>query len=85
MVMLSYSWGRTQRIRLLTESPVAAPVLSLAGVKRARLFMIRQVAESSALDPLDEVIVQSVTRPLGPTSSLNPVVPCSSARIAEGG
>ena len=72
-------------MRLLTESAVDLPVLSRAGVKRARLFMIRQVAESSALDPLDEVIVQLVTRPLAPTSSRNPVVPCSSARIAEGG
>jgi len=72
-------------IRLLTESAVGLPLLSVAGVNRARLLMILQVALSSEDEPLDEVTVQLVTRPFGPMSSLNPVVPCSSARMAESG
>ena len=72
-------------MRLLTLSPVGLPLLSRAGVKRALLFMIRQVAASRADEPLDEVTVQLATRPSAPTSSLKPVVPCSSALIADGG
>jgi hypothetical protein len=66
-------------------SAVLLPLLSLAGVNRARALSRRQVVVSSADDPLDEVTVQLVTRPLAPTSSLNPVVPASPARWAEAG
>ena len=72
-------------MRLLWTPGAGLPLLSLAGVKRARRVSSRQVAESSADDPLDEVTEQFVTRPSGPTSSLNPVVPASPERSAEGG
>ena len=71
-------------MRALTLSVVGWPLLSRAGVKRARLRMIRQVAVSSAVEPLDDVTVQLVTRPSGPTVSRKPVVPCSS-RAERGG
>jgi hypothetical protein len=54
-------------------------------VNLARDRMILQVALSSALDPLDDVIVQFDTRPLAPISNRKPVVPDSSARMAESG
>jgi len=66
-------------------SVVGAPVLSVAGVKRALDLNSRQVVESSADEPLDEVTVQLVTRPFEPTSSRKPVAPDSSARSAEAG
>ena len=72
-------------MRLLTESVVLAPVLSVAGVNRARLRISRQVALSRDEDPLDEVMVQLVTRPSVPTSRRKPVVPDSSLRSAESG
>ena len=72
-------------MRALVESEVGWPLLSWAGVNLARDLMILQVALSSALEPLDDVIVQFVTLPLGPISSRNPVVPCSSERMAESG
>ena len=72
-------------MRPLTASPVAAPVLSVAGVKRARDLSSRQVVESRADEPLDDVTVQLVTRPFGPTSSRKPVAPDSPARTAEAG
>ena len=72
-------------ILLDTESVVGWLLLFRAGVKRARLCMIRHVARSSVDEPLDEVTVQPVTRPLVPISSRKPVVPDSSARIAASG
>jgi hypothetical protein len=47
--------------------------------------MIRHVAASSAGDPLDDVTLQSVTRPLVPTVRRKRVVPSSSLRSAEAG
>ena len=82
---LDQSAGSTQRMRPLTESVVLAPLLSVAGVNRARLRIRRHVVLSNELDPLEEVTEQLVTRPSGPTSSRNPVVPCSSLRMAESG
>jgi hypothetical protein len=70
---------------LLTESLVALPVLSCAGVNRALLLMIRHVALSSDEEPLELVTEQFVTRPSGPTSRRKPVTPCSPARMAESG
>jgi hypothetical protein len=64
---------------------VAAPLLSCAGVKRARLERIRQVAESSVRDPLDDATEQPVTRPLEPTLSTTLTVPCSSFWIEDYG
>jgi hypothetical protein len=72
-------------MRALCVSDVGFPLLSRAGVNLARCRMMRQVALSSADDPLDEVTVQLLTRPLVPTSSRKPVVPSSSARIEDGG
>ena len=66
-------------------SVVGWPLLSRAGVNRARLRMIRQVAVSSALDPLDDVTTQLVTLPSGPIVSRKPVVPSSSLRRADAG
>ena len=79
------SSGMRHTIRLLWVPAVVAPVLSRAGVKRARRVSSRQVAESSAEEPLDDVTVQLVTRPSAPTSSRNPVVPASPERSADGG
>jgi hypothetical protein len=64
---------------------VLAPVVSVAGENRARDLSSLQVVLSSADEPLDEVTVQLVTRPLAPTSSRNPVAPASPARTAEAG
>ena len=72
-------------MRALTVSVVGCAIAVRAGVNRARLRMIRQVAVSSADDPLDEVTVQLVTPPSGPTVSRNPVVPSSSLRRADAG
>ena len=72
-------------MRLETESVVGFPLLSRAGVNLARERMILQTALSKAVDPLDDVTVQLLTRPFAPTSSRKPVVPCSSARIADSG
>ena len=79
-----HSWIR-QTIRAETESEVGWPLLSRAGVKRARLVSSLQVAESRADDPLEEVTVQPVTRPFEPTLRRKPVTPSSSARSAEAG
>ena len=68
-----------------TLSLVALPLLSCAGVNFARARMIRQVALSSAVDPLDPVTVQFETRPSGPTSSRKLVLPSWFAASAEGG
>jgi hypothetical protein len=59
-------------------------VLSIAGVNRALDRISRQVAESSALDPLERLIVQAVTRPLAPTSRLKLTAPCSPRRSEAG-
>jgi hypothetical protein len=72
-------------MRPLTESLVVPPLLSVAGVKRARDLSSRQVVESSADEPLEFVTVQLVTRPLAPTSSRKPVAPDSPERTAEAG
>ena len=72
-------------MRPVTESAVADPVLSVAGVNRARDRNSRQVVESSADDPLDDVTVQLETRPFAPTSSRKPVAPDSPERTAEAG
>jgi hypothetical protein len=72
-------------MRPLTESLVLAPVLSVAGVNRARDRSSRHVVESSADEPLDEVTVQLETRPFAPTSSRKPVAPDSPERTAEAG
>jgi hypothetical protein len=66
-------------------SATGFPAVSRAGVNLARLLMSLQVALSRAEEPLGEVTVQFETRPSGPISSRNPVVPCSSERTAEGG
>src|SRR3954470_21092054 len=79
------SAGIRQTMRLETVSLVGWPLLSWAGVKRAREGSNRQVAESSPDEPLDEVTWQPVTRPFGPTSRRKPVVPDSLLRSAEAG
>jgi hypothetical protein len=69
----------------VTESLVVPPLLSVAGVNRARDLSSLQVVESSAAEPLDEVTVQLVTLPFAPTSSRKPVAPASPERTAEAG
>jgi hypothetical protein len=66
-------------------SATGLPLLSRAGVYRARALMIRQVAESSADEPLDEVTEHSVTLPLGPTVSFTRTVPDSFLLKADDG
>src|SRR4051794_40607204 len=70
--MSNHSFGRTHRMRADVLSATALPVESWAGVKRARLFMIRQVAASSADDPLELVTLQALTCPSGPISRWKP-------------
>ncbi len=72
-------------IRVETESLVGCPVSSRAGVNLAREVSSLQVVESSEAEPLDEVTVQLVTRPLVPISRRTAVVPCSSFRCAADG
>ena len=72
-------------MRFLTVSEVGCPVLSRAGVNRARLRRIRQVAASSDDEPLEFVIEQAWTRPSGPTVSEKEAVPSSLARCAADG
>jgi hypothetical protein len=60
-------------------------VLSVAGENRARDLNSLQVVESSADEPLDEVTVQLLTRPLAPTSRRKPVAPDSEERSADAG
>ncbi len=72
-------------MRVVVLSPVLLPLLSVAGVKRARLRRRRQVVLSSELEPDELVTEQLVTRPSGPTSRRTPVVPCCSLRIASCG
>src|SRR3954467_1080620 len=79
------SAGIRQTMRLLTVSLVGCPLLSWAGVKRAREMSRRQVAASSAAEPLDEVTWQPGTRPFGPPSRRKPVVPDSLLRSADAG
>ena len=64
---------------------VGLPLLSRAGVNRAREVSSLHVAASSADEPLDEVTEQLVTLPFAPTLRRNPVTPSSSARSAEAG
>ena len=66
-------------------SVVGWPLLNLAGVKRARLRRILQVAVSSDRDPLDLVTLQFETRPSVLIERLTPTVPWSSLRIASAG
>ena len=66
-------------------SVVGWPLLNRAGVKRARLRRIRQVAVSSDRDPLDLVTLQFDTRPSVLIERLTPTVPWSSLRIASAG
>jgi hypothetical protein len=68
-----------------TVSAIGCPVLSRAGVNRARRWRRRQVAPSSCDEPLDEVTEQLVTRPEVSTLKRTRTVPCSSLRKAEGG
>ncbi len=65
-------------MRWVSVSVVELPRLSRAGVNLARLCRIRQVALSSVREPLDELTLQPVTRPLGPTVSRTVTDPCSS-------
>ena len=46
---------------------------------------MRQVVESSVLDPLDDVTLHPLTRPLAPIESDTLTVPCSSRSIALDG
>ena len=50
-------------------------MLPLAGVNRARLRRILQVALSNEREPLDEVTLQLLTRPSVPIARLTPTVP----------
>ncbi len=50
--------GSTHSIASRTRAAAGMPVLSIAGVNRARRRMIAQVVLSSALDPLERVTVQ---------------------------
>jgi hypothetical protein len=79
------SAGNCHRILRETGSEVLPPLLSVAGVNRARLRSSRHVVLSSELEPDELVTEQLVTRPSGPTSSRKPVVPCCSFRIASCG
>jgi hypothetical protein len=72
-------------IRPLWVSLVGCPLLSIAGVNRARDLSSLQVVASRDEEPLDEVTVQLVTRPFAPISRRKPVVPDSSARSAAAG
>jgi hypothetical protein len=72
-------------MELLAVPGIALPAVSFAGVKRARRRMTLHVVLSSEDDPLDFVIVQLVTLPSVPISSLKPVVPCCSALMAAAG
>src|SRR3546814_19477895 len=54
------------------------PLESSAGVKRALRVISLHVASSRVAEPLDDVTLQSVTRPLVPTVTRKPVVPSSS-------
>ncbi len=48
------------------------PLLPLAGVNRARLRRILQVALSNEREPLDDVTLQPLTRPSVPIARLTP-------------
>ena len=72
-------------MRALWVSVVGFPLLSRAGVNRARLRMIRQVVLSSAEFPLEPVTEQPVARPSAPTVTVIRVVPSASARCADAG
>ena len=72
-------------MRPVSLSPVGFPPESVAGAYRARLLIKEQVVRSKELDPLDDVTVQLVTRPLGPMSRRKPTVPCSSLLMAAVG
>jgi hypothetical protein len=58
---------------------------SWAGLNLARALKILHVVESRVLEPLDLVTLQPVTRPLGPTVSETPTLPCSLLSKALGG
>ena len=72
-------------MRCEKEPDVGLPELSRAGVNLARLVRIRQVVESSVLDPLDEVTLHPDTRPFGPMVKETETVPCSSRSNALDG
>jgi hypothetical protein len=82
---MHHSSGSTHRKRALYVSVTGLPAESCAGVKRARRVRSRQAVSSRDRDPLEDVIVQFVTRPSVPMSRRKPVVPLSPARIAESG
>jgi len=68
-----------------TSSAMGLPLLSRAGVNRARLLKIEQVARSKADEPLDELTEHAVTLPSAPTVSRTLTVPCSSRSAAADG
>jgi hypothetical protein len=72
-------------MRCLNVPVVGLPVLSRAGVNRARLWRTRQVAESRLRDPLELATLQLVTRPVGPIDRTTDTVPCSSDSTADDG
>ena len=61
------------------------PLLSTAGVKRERERMIRQVAASSAIDPLDSTTTHWFTRPFAAISSAKATIPSCRCASADGG
>ena len=75
-----------RQTRLLSNDPsTGLPVESLAGVNLEREIIRRQVATSSADDPLEAVTTQSVTRPLGATFNRKSTRPSSPAAKADAG
>ena len=66
-------------------SVVALPLLSRAGVNFARRLRMLQVAESSALFPVERIRLHEVTRPSGPIESEAWAVPSAPAADAEAG
>ena len=78
-----YRWN--QPISLSTVEAIGKPFELRAGVNLARDRMIRQVASSSAAEPLERRISQAVTRPLAPTPRRNRTVPCWPAANADAG
>jgi hypothetical protein len=69
----------------VTVSLVGLPLLSRAGVNRARLVSSLQVALSSEGTPLDETTEQPVTLPPELTSSRTRTVPvCWFLRASDG-
>src|SRR5262247_96513 len=76
----SYSSCRRQVIGGVgCVSATGLPLLSCAGVNLALLRMMLHVAASSALLPVDWVMLQLWTRPSGPTVIEARAVPCAPA------